>query len=112
MPLRLPTYLKQGDTAPYVDAILKDAAGRVVDVTDASVQFHMRPKEGGDLKIDAAGSVVDGAAGHVRYALQIGDTDTTGEFHCEYEVTYADGRIETFPNDATPLPLIISEELG
>lgn len=33
-------------------------------------------------------------------------------YHCEYEVTYSDGRIETFPNDDKPLVLIISPQIG
>ena len=112
MGIRFPAYIKQGDTAPYLDAICADYAGDAVDVTGATVRFHMLPKGGDTLTVDAAGSVVDGAAGHVRYTLQSGDTDTPGTYHCEYEITYGDGRVETFPNDSDPLVLIISPELG
>lgn len=110
--IRLPSYIKQGDTAPYLDAICKDKNGTIIDVTGAAVQFHMKLKGADSLTVDAAGSVVDGSAGHIRYALQSGDTDTAGTYHCEYEVTYSDGRIETFPNDDKPLVLIVSEQLG
>jgi Rib/alpha/Esp surface antigen-like repeat protein len=35
----------------------------------------------------------------VRYAWDEGDTDTAGEYDTEIEVTYADGRKETWPAD-------------
>ena len=77
-------YLKQNDTSPTLDAILTDANGDPVDVTDATVRFHMKQIGATTLKIDAAATVIDGAAGHVRYALQDGDTDTPGSYKAEY----------------------------
>lgn len=105
-------YLKQNDTSPTLDAILTDADGNVVDVTGASVQFHMQKIGATTLKIDAAATVVDGAAGHVRYTLQNGDTDTPGSYKAEYEVTFLDGSIETFKNTPDQLRVVITPELG
>lgn len=105
-------YLKQNDTSPTLDAILTDANGNVVDVTGAGVRFHMQRVGETSLKIDAAGSVVDGAAGHVRYTLQEGDTDTPGSYKAEYEVTFLDGTIETFKNTPDQLRIVITPELG
>lgn len=104
-------YLKQNDTSPTLDAILKDADGNVVNVAGASVQFHMIGTRDSTLKIDAAATVVDGAAGHVRYTLQTGDTDTPGEYKAEYEVTFSDGTIETFKNTPDSLRVVITPEL-
>jgi len=67
-------YLKQNDTSPTLDAILTDADGNIVPVTGASVRFHMRHVGSSTLKIDAAATVVDGTAGHVRYTLAPGDS--------------------------------------
>lgn len=105
-------YLKQNDTSPTLDAILTDADGNVVDVTGASVQFHMQKIGAATLKIDSAASVIDGAAGHVRYTLQAGDTDTPGSYKAEYEVTFLDGSIETFKNTPDQLRVVITPELG
>jgi len=35
----------------------------------------------------------------VRYNWIAADTDTIGSYQAEFEVTYADASIETFPND-------------
>jgi hypothetical protein len=105
-------YLKQNDTSPTLDAILTDANGDPVDVTNATVRFHMMQIGATTLKIDAAASVIDGAAGHVRYALREGDTDTPGSYKAEYEVTFLDGSIETFKNTPDQLRVVITPELG
>jgi hypothetical protein len=105
-------YLKQNDTSPTLDAILTDASGSPVDVTGASVRFHMKPFRQDTLKIDADATIVDGEAGHVRYTLQTGDTDTPGSYKAEYEVTFLDGTIETFKNTPDQLRVVITPELG
>lgn len=112
MTIRLPSYIKEGDTAPYLDATCRGSDGKVRNVTGALVRFHMTIPGAATMKVDAAGTVVDGPNGVVRYALQSGDTDTPGKYHCEYEVTYPDGRVETFPNDDKPLVLIVSPQLA
>lgn len=105
-------YLKQNDTSPTLDAILTDSSGSPVDVTEASVRFHMKRIGATALKIDASAIVVDGEAGHVRYTLQAGDTDTPGSYQAEYEVTFLDGTIETFKNTPDQLRVVITPELG
>lgn len=105
-------YLKQNDTSPTLDAILTNAAGEVVKVAGASVQFHMQLIGSTELKIDAPAIVVDGDAGHVRYVLQVGDTDTPGRYKAEFEVTFIDGSVETFTNTPNQLRVVITPELG
>ena len=105
-------YLKQNDTSPTLDAILTDANGDVVNVSGASVQFHLQLIGETALKVDAPAVVVNGEAGHVRYVLQEGDTDTPGRYKAEYEVTFLDGSVETFTNTPTQLRVVITPELG
>jgi hypothetical protein len=105
-------YLKQNDTSPTLDAILTNAAGVVVDITGASVQFHMQKIGATTIKVDAEATVVDGAAGHVRYTLQAGDTDTPGSYKAEYQVTFSDGTIETFKNTPDQLRVVITPEIS
>jgi hypothetical protein len=46
----------------------------------------------------------------VEYSWQAGDTATAGLFEAEFRVTYAGGRIETFPNDGF-IAVRISEDI-
>ena len=91
--------IKKGDTSPSLLAILQDGDGVAVDVTDASIRFHMTPLGSSTVKVDATAVIVDGATGSVRYEWASGDTDTEGAFNAEFEVTFANSAIETFPND-------------
>ena len=43
--------IKQNDTSPSLQAILKDGGLNPVDLTGASVRFHMKAI-GGDIKVD------------------------------------------------------------
>lgn len=83
--------IKQNDTSPAIRQELT-SDGEVVDLSGASVSFIM---EG---KFDRTASIVDAAAGLVSYSWQAGDTATAGEFRSEWEVTFSDGKVETFPN--------------
>jgi hypothetical protein len=54
--------------------------------------------DGGAVVVDRAAVIVTPADGTVRYDWQAGDTAPAGRFLAEFEVTYSDGAIETFPN--------------
>lgn len=98
-------YIKQNDTSPAIQATLKDPDGTVVNLAGSSVRFHMADMAG-TIKVDTTATIVDND-GVVRYSWQAGDTDTAGLYKAEFEVTYADSTIETFPNEGK---LIISIE--
>lgn len=90
-------FIVQNDTAPAIEATLKDANGNAVSLSGASVRFHMMPKSG-TAKVDAAATITDAANGKVKYEWAVGDTDAFGMFDAEWEVTYSNGTIETFPS--------------
>jgi hypothetical protein len=92
-------YVKQNDTSPAMLATLQDANGSAIDLTAASVRFHMRAIGSGTATVDAAATIVTAASGIVRYDWEASDTATIGSYQAEFEVTYADTTIETFPND-------------
>jgi hypothetical protein len=88
-------YLKTGDTSPSLEYALSPAS---VDLTDATVFFNMRGRDG--VKISRAAAVVVTPTGSptVRYDWQASNTDVPGSFTAEFEVVYPGGAIETFPN--------------
>ena len=102
--------IRQNDTSPSLQALLKDADRNPIDLTGASVRFHMKAV-GGAVKVDAAMTVVDQDNGVVQYDWVTGDTDTVGTYNVEFEVTYSDGAIETFPNKGN-LTVNVTKELN
>jgi hypothetical protein len=94
-------YVKQRDTRPKLRATLKDGSGAVVDVTGATVRYSMRHAATGSLKVNRQTAVlVTPTGGLVEYAWSgaNGDTDTPGDYTGEFEVTFSDLTVQTFPN--------------
>ena len=91
-------FVKQNDTSPKLAATLKDGNGQVVDVTGASVRFHMAKLNSSTVITDASATVTNGSAGTVEYAWTASDTASIGTFRGESEVTFPTGLIETYPN--------------
>ena len=60
--------IKQNDTSPLMVVTLKDAAGNAIDLTAATVRFHMKRISSTSAKVDGAATVLDEDAGRVRYA--------------------------------------------
>ena len=91
-------FVKQNDTSPKLAATLKDGNGQVVDVTGASVRFHMAKLNSSTVITDASATVTNAPAGTVEYAWTASDTASIGTFRGEFEVTFPTGLIETYPN--------------
>jgi hypothetical protein len=92
--------IKQNDTSPAMLATLQDASGDAVNITAATVRFHMRRIGSTQVTIDQPAVIVTPLSGLVRYNWQAADTVAVGSYQAEFEVTYADASIETFPNDS------------
>jgi hypothetical protein len=89
--------IKAHDRLPAIQATLATGGGPV-DLTGAQgVKFIMAPTAGGTPKVAAAGVIVDATNGVVRYDWLAVDTATPGSFLAEWQVTWADGRPQTFP---------------
>lgn len=94
--------IKRGDTAPALRyALLPET----VDLTGAGVVFIM------DGLGRRPARVTEGRPAVVQYDWQPGDTDQAGLRRAEFEVTYSDGAVETFPNSGYLL-VQITEDLG
>lgn len=91
-------YLKRGDTGPTISAVLSDPAG-VVDLTGATVRFKMRLSDSGAIVVNAVATIVSAAAGSVSYGWEAADTAVAGTYLAEWEVTFGNGEVITFPND-------------
>ena len=89
--------IKQGDLYPPIEATLSDANG-AVDLTGASVRFIMLRRRGRVELVNADATIMDAATGSIRYQWVAGDTDEVGDHLAEFEVTFADTRVATWPN--------------
>jgi len=106
-----PHYMKQGDTASIMKRTLVNAFGSPVNLTGASLKFSMRVKPAGTVKVNGASATIANAGlGEVQYSFSASDTNTADEFESEWEVTYTDGSIQTFPNDGYT-PVIVTDDI-
>ena len=90
--------IKRGDTRSAIKAMLKSPEGAPVNLTGASVRFIMVSLSGAP-KIDRQIDALDASGGLVLVAMESADVDTAGVYRGEFEVTFPDGRKETYPND-------------
>jgi hypothetical protein len=99
-------HLVVGDTAPPLSATLSNADG-VQDLTGVtSVIMRLKPSTGGtvleiEMDVDA-----DPTTGIVTHDWQTAETNAVLKYTVEFVVTFADGTIETFPNEANAVPSI------
>jgi|TARA_B110000914_G_scaffold174272_1_gene155362 hypothetical protein len=103
--------ITQNDTSPSIKATLKDGAGTVIDLTSATCKIHVMPLGGTVLKVNAITTITNPTTGIVQYDWIPADTTDFGTFSIQFEVTYGNGTIETFPNNGS-LAMIITKELG
>lgn len=103
--------VKQGDVGSTLFGTLyRD--GTVVDLTDASeVRLHIGDKWGNRI-VDEAVTILDPTVGSVSYEWQAADLARIGPFLYEYEVTWSDGAVTTYPDDRVGFDCIISRQLG
>lgn len=86
--------IKRGDTAPA----LRYAFPAEVDLTDATVAFIMSPRPGGQSVVVAPAAVLTTDPPVAEYTWSQGDTDADGSYYAEFEVSFADGRVQRFPS--------------
>lgn len=93
----------QGDTGPDITAIIheEDLPSEVVDLTDCSVKFQMRKSDDHRYTVNAAGTIVNAAAGQVRYSWGPNDLAAPGTYVVQWEVTYPGGRVQTTSPEVT-----------
>lgn len=102
------------DLQPYVKVQAKSSNGSPVDLSGATIKASMKNLEDGSIKFQEriTGIVItDAANGRFEYRWQSGDTDTTGKFKMEFEVTPASGGKFTLPKAGDSLIIEIKEDI-
>jgi|SRR5882724_633287 len=102
-------YLKQGDTLPVQRFTIVDPhTGQVVDLTGASVHFHMGNFTKGAV-VNSVATIVNAIAGLVSYSWIAADTAIIGTFSTEWQVLYPGGTSQTFPTDSYETVVVYSD---
>ena len=111
--------MKAHDRLPVLEATLGFLAAPSADADLAAtlaaggttVSFIMKKKTGASAtKVNAAATIVDAATRLVRYSWIAADTTEAGEFNGEFEVTRADGKVQTFPTSGY-IDILINPDL-
>ena len=100
-------FIKQNDTSPGLEVTLLPTT----DVTGATIVFSMKNAAGTVVVNRQAVTIVTALTGIIRYPWIGADTATAGEFEGEFEVTFADSSIETFPNTSN-LMITITDDIA
>lgn len=90
--------IKRGDTRQALKAQLLGVAAAIVDLSGCEVRFKMASKFKAVKKIDKIVAISVANEGRVIVVFEPLEVDVAGRYDAEFEVKYADGRIETFPN--------------
>jgi len=101
---------KRGDFRTAIKATLKNNSGQAVDLTSCTVKFIMADLRN-RVKINRNAIIQDAVNGVVWFIFEANEVDEAGTFRGEFEVTYADGRVETFPNEGY-ITIKINSDLG
>lgn len=93
----------QGDTAPPIRSQIRKEDDTPKDLTGVTVKFQMRKSDDKRYTVDAAASVDDADEGRVSYSWAPNDLAVPGDYICQWELTFGDGRVQTTepPNEIT-----------
>ncbi|WP_419955944.1 GDSL-type esterase/lipase family protein [Neobacillus niacini] len=89
--------LKRNDTKDAISYKLTYADGSTVNLTGATVRFVMGTSK--LLISNAPATIVNASTGEVEYTLTEDDTLYAGTFNAEFEVTFSNGKVKSFPNN-------------
>jgi len=98
--------IKTGDSGVPLQGVLTDSDGNPADLEGAEVRVLMR-RRGDNFQIAAdaenlqVGDGEDGTKGRVAYTWAEEDTvtDNAGLYFVEWEVTFQEGEVQTFPSN-------------
>lgn len=102
--------VKSGDTAiEFTDTLTQD--GVAVDLTGATVLFLLRLRLEPFTAYSLAATIVTAASGTVKYVPGAGYPTAVGKYEQEWQVTFGDATVLTFPSSGYNT-LIIESDLN
>jgi hypothetical protein len=107
-------HIKRNDRRPVLTVICRDGNGGAIDLSTATaVTFNMKKHSDGTVKIaGGAGTIDSPTTGQVSYAWAASDTNTSGIYLGEFEVTYGANGDETYPNDEPGIIINIQDDIA
>jgi hypothetical protein len=99
----------RGDTAPDLTGTCSSVANGVstpANLTGATLELHITRPNGTILTV--VGSIVSATAGTWAYTWVAGDLSIAGVHNCEVQVTYSNGRVQTFG----PQSFLVTDQLA
>jgi hypothetical protein len=105
-------YMVQNDLMPVVQATLTKADGTPYPLTGATVNFSLEKADGTSVFQKKSCQILDAVNGKVQYTWQLGDTNVTGLCYGEFEVTFSDGTVLTFPPQNTDLQILFRPQIA
>lgn len=102
--------IKRNDTKPVLSATLQYSNGSPVDLSDGSVWFNLAQNNGAYTPVFSGTAVVTGSTlGQVEYQWTGSNTNRSGLFLGEFQVTWGTGSKMTLPSDHS-LNVLIYED--
>ena len=97
--------IKRNDTKPYLAVTLQDSVGSSIDLNGTTVYFNLATNDNAFTSVLSGACVITGSStGNVEYRWVSGtsagiDTNRSGLYLGEFEVTYSDNSVLTLPSD-------------
>lgn len=102
---------KQGDTSPDLTFfVARNVENAPVPVDLAGATLALRWRRPSGLLVTRTPAVVDAPRGECRLELVADDTTEEGQHLLELRVTFADGKVETFPGDGYAIVVVTGSE--
>ncbi len=106
-------YIKEGDLWPPLEAYLKQADGEAIPLqeSDDVILVLSKHKNRKEVVLQSQVEVVNLLEGHVRYAWNLGDTDTPGDYQGEFIILLDGDTPIKIPNNGY-FKVVIDHKLG
>jgi len=91
-------YTAEGNTEPLEVRLTRKR--ETVGLNGATVTFAMQQRNG-DKQITGSANVTDADAGKVEFVWGGSDLDSPGIYDAEFDVTYASGKLQSYPGRET-----------